>query len=243
MLIICNGAFKSGSTWLFNIVNEMVDTEQIPDEFLNQAWVNPSLKLERIPEFIDQRNLNSNYITKTHLFPDKCTSFFINKPSIKILLLERDFIDTINSIYMHHIREKTIKTSFTEFYWGYGRFTLHNIWKYNNGWRKSNCDCCFLKYSDLKSDFNGSVLKIASFLEFNEKQLSGIDFTELKEKTTKDSLKERYKKIGGDPKFFEEKKKIVISEDIIEDVLALESGKKITYLEIIRGKLKRKWMI
>ena len=77
MLIICNGTFKSGSSWFHEIVINIlkiknISIKEIPIIYnLNQA--SPTRILEKkLNIFLANENYNSkNYVTKAHYFSSK----------------------------------------------------------------------------------------------------------------------------------------------------------------------------
>ena len=81
MLVICNGVFKSGSSWLHAILLEIFRVKNIQINNIPEKY-NPDIKS---PDRILEKNLFSflrdenytqlNYITKSHYFSNKINIF------------------------------------------------------------------------------------------------------------------------------------------------------------------------
>lgn len=244
MIIICNGAFKSGSTWLFNITDYLVKTKPIPARFLNPNWVNASIHPKQIKPFLTWYGTNTpshTYISKNHLYP-KYAKTFKAEDDIKLLLIRRPLISVINSIYMHYLREKQIKetTDFETFYWIWGRLVLYSIKKYNENWARSECNTHLIEYDDLVNSFELTARGIAQFLGIGEEAITNLDFSRIQQETSKGSLKKRYAEIGGDPNFFADKKVVKISPSIARDIEEIEKGKSINLISRLKGRIQMK---
>jgi len=80
MLIICNGAFKSGSTWLHAIVEAIlnirsIELSEIQDHYGPQSAPVSSLKEKTLAGFIVAEDIEQkNYLTKLHFFSDSVLS-------------------------------------------------------------------------------------------------------------------------------------------------------------------------
>ena len=77
MLIICNGAFKSGSSWLHAILVELaivkkLDLQKVPNKYTNDINSPTTIIESQIKNFllIEDYSLN-NYLTKSHFFKKK----------------------------------------------------------------------------------------------------------------------------------------------------------------------------
>ena len=77
MLIICNGAFKSGSSWLHAILVELsivkkLNLQKVPRKYTNDINSPTTIIESQLANFllIEDYNLN-NYLTKSHFFKNK----------------------------------------------------------------------------------------------------------------------------------------------------------------------------
>ena len=121
MLIICNGTFKSGSSWLHAIIGEILSLKniklsQIPIKY-NPNVSSPTRILERnLNSFIQQEDcLNINYLTKAHFF-NKRTLSRVYDDDIKFLFIHRNIKDAIVSHYFHFINYRKKKWRFNKYF-------------------------------------------------------------------------------------------------------------------------------
>mgnify|MGYP000529987348 CR=1 FL=1 len=100
MLIICNGTFKSGSSWLHAILLEIfrvkkIHIDNIPEKY-NPNTKSPTRILEKnLPYFLQDEDCTQlNYITKAHYFskqiilesyPNDVKFIFIESKRYKII--------------------------------------------------------------------------------------------------------------------------------------------------------------
>ena len=74
MLVICNGAFKSGSTWVYGLVESILDCQDIPLTPIGESYgKNPNspskIAESKLQLFIDSEDVaDHNYLTKAHFF-------------------------------------------------------------------------------------------------------------------------------------------------------------------------------
>jgi hypothetical protein len=67
MLVVSNGAFKSGSTWLFNIARSITQFPPPPEPYLNPEWVNPSIHPDELKALLAEESLaETDYLVKNH---------------------------------------------------------------------------------------------------------------------------------------------------------------------------------
>ncbi len=74
MLIICNGAFKSGSTWIYVLAESIlrlqgVRLSAVPEKYGTNKPSVFQIRESSLLRFISTENIcNSNYLTKAHFF-------------------------------------------------------------------------------------------------------------------------------------------------------------------------------
>ena len=203
MLIICNGIFKSGSTWLHAIVLEMLQTRSVKLENVSEIYTNninsPTAIVEsRLQKFLNQEDfIGNNYITKSHYLKiNTFRKFYPNE--IKFLFINRDPKDAIVSHY-YHIRNKySIKISFSFYYYMLGRYKGYEIAMFNNLYQKYFPEKNFVSYSELKTNFSSVIQKLCIILdlkEFNHKEIEKV-----KKNTSIDSLREKIR--NQDTKYY-----------------------------------------
>lgn len=197
MVIFCNGSFKSGSTWIFNLLKEIRPCDEIPQEFLNRNWVNDSLLKDKIGEFCEYYPKNvGDYVFKTHFRKKFLLNHFLENEFIFIVHSTRDYRDVIVSAYFHYLNRGVIDCGFEEFYWRKGRYILYVWSRYDLEWEGIAGHERFksISFESLKDDFSTVVRDLAGFVGVEE---SECDISSLVDRTSLGSLRDAYKGKGG----------------------------------------------
>ena len=194
MLIICNGIFKSGSTWLHAIVMEMlkirsIKLDNVPEIYTNNINSPTAIIESRLQEFLIQEDFTSNnYITKSHYLQINTLSEAYSD-EIKFLFINRDPKDAIVSHY-YHIRNKySIKISFSFYYYMLGRYKGYEIVMFNNLYQQYFPKQNFVSYRELKTNFSSVIQQLCIILdlkEFNRKEIAMV-----KKNTSIDALRKK----------------------------------------------------
>ena len=201
MLIVCNGAFKSGSTWVYRIVRVVIPGKPIPPEFRSsEKWRGVNIAGDKLPEFLEKVDYKSeDYVCKAHYDDVKIRDLLLKFDNVYILNIKRDIRDVITSAYYHFNREDGVKRTFEEFYWGKGRSLIGYINEYHNIWHPIEGKIYVSSYKRLHKDFENEVQRIFNFLNY---YLKPDDLERLKEKT---SMKASQKLWKEDSKSTEER--------------------------------------
>lgn len=161
MLVISNGAFKSGSTWLYNIIAELSDFKAPPEKYLNNAWLHPSLDENRLPEFIRKIDFqNDDYLVKNHISRKKHKALVFGVSGIKILNITRDVRDIVVSSYYHYLERGMTNLTIDQFYHREAKFHVFAVKRYNELWREERNIHSF-KYENLKASPFKEIKRIA----------------------------------------------------------------------------------
>ena len=201
MLVIANGAPKSGSTWLFNILRNLREFAEVPREFLlDPENPNSEIIYDRLPDFLREVDFRSaDYLLKNHFGAAHQRDAILSTPDVRVVNIKRDLKDAVVSSYYHEMRETGVRNSFARYYWRRGRFDAEHIRRYHATWEDIRDDrILFASYEALKNDFATEVRRIADFIEA---PLSSSDLQRLSEKTSMESLRKRYND-AGEIKFF-----------------------------------------
>ena len=230
MLIICNGVFKSGSTWLHAIVTELlflrnIQVSRIDEKYTNNVKSQTSIVESKFLEFLENEDFSqNNYINKSHFFSEKV----INKvypDSVVFLFSVRDIKDSIVSHYFHTKSKYIIFSNFNFYYWTIGRLKAYEIISYNFKYKNSFSSELFFNFSDFKNDFDHTIRRIAYLLKLDP--LTNQEVSIIKSKTSIKNMRnnivsgkthyystvksDRYKLIRhgkiGESKYFFNKKK------------------------------------
>jgi hypothetical protein len=167
MLVVANGAFKSGSTWLRDIVHQMARFEPIPEPYQRRDlphWIDP----DHLPGFLDEVDYRSHhYLTKAHLSKPKYRRLLLRYPDVRILNITRDLRDTVVSHYYHLMRERSLSLGFPTYYWTVGRLKAYELVRYHDVWNQLSPQLYVSSFERLKGDFVGETRLITQFLGFD----------------------------------------------------------------------------
>lgn len=197
MLIICNGAFKSGSSWLHAILVELsivkkLNLQNVPNKYTNDVNSPTTVIESQLEDFLLIEDFNfNNYLTKSHFFK-KRTLRRQYSDNVKFLFIERDMRDAIVSHYFHIINKYRYKLSFSYYYFFIGRYKSFEISLFNYRCKKYKGEENFFHFSDLIMDFEGTVREIALSIGITE--ITNDEIRRIKEQTTLDKLREELKK-------------------------------------------------
>jgi hypothetical protein len=193
MLIICNGAIKSGSTWLYNILINIVECKHPPENYLTgRSEKSPCLRPDMFEKFLREENYTrQNFITKNHLADSSFVTLFQSNPQVYVFDIERDPKDVAVSNYYHDQFRNGYEGEFDEYYWSSARYVVDQLASYHNLWRDSGPRNYVSSYERLQSNFEEEVVKIAEVLGVN---LSSEQVAQLKTQTSLKSLRTEYKK-------------------------------------------------
>lgn len=181
MFVLSNGAFKSGSTWLWTIIGETNQFKELPKEYgRGPGKVRAFLKPGKIPDFLESGIYESeNYWAKGHFFDDRSRDLFLSYDSVYIFNIKRDVKDSLVSHYYHLIRQnklneqlsrpENIRKGFSDYYWRFGRYKAQQLMIYHKAWDIPSSKVYVSSFERLKNDYENEVGRIGKFL--------GLDFS------------------------------------------------------------------
>jgi Sulfotransferase domain len=168
MLIVSNGAFKSGSTWLTLIVRQLCEYSELPADFRNEEWKNNSIDPERLPEFLRTADISAtNYVIKAHYKPeDGLRPLLLGTPGVKVLNVYRDPKDVMVSAYYHFKRLGNFSGTFEEFFEARGERLARQLTRYHLYWDAAGVEdvMFFTTYQKLHTHFDDEVFRLGRFL-------------------------------------------------------------------------------
>jgi hypothetical protein len=168
MLIVSNGAFKSGSTWLTLIVRQIGVYADMPDELKSKDWKNNSIEPERIPEFLRTADVaGSDYFIKSHYKPeDEMRPVLLRSPHVKVLNIYRDPKDVLVSAYYHYKRIGNFDGTFAEFFEKRAERLVRQLTRYHLYWDNTGVEdtIFFTTYQKLHASFDEEVFRLGRFL-------------------------------------------------------------------------------
>ncbi len=166
MLILNNGVPKSGSTWVQQIVSEMVDPELPAKKWLND-WINPSIPADKLSEYVssEEWNKSSLYVLiKLHVYWQTGMEYLL-RDGIKIIVSFRNIPDSVLSRYHHQVHyNKPEPERMRDWLETEGVKYARRMIQHRNSWSNTP-GVLFLRYESLLSDTEQNISKIAKFLE------------------------------------------------------------------------------
>ena len=191
MLVICNGAAKSGSTWLYNIVNHLMEFQWPAQSYISQSNTkHPTIKEKYLQGFIDNEDLvGRDYVSKNHYGRPFHRTILLSSPNTRVIDMARDTRDVIVSSYYDSCRRSGFKGSFDDYYWQEGRLLVDYMKRYHDVWHEPHQQICLTSFEQLKQNFAEEVMKIAKFLDV-EIDEQGIE--QIYQSTNINSLRKSY---------------------------------------------------
>lgn len=189
MLILANGAFKSGSTWLHAIIDEIVEYEPVPVQF-QDSYSSRLLDPAKLRSFIDNIDLHqNNYVLKSHLFTPFYRDIVLSNRNVSVLNIQRDLRDVVVSHYHHLFREGKVRHDFHWYYRFIGRYKAYQIVRYHALWDVDSPQIYTSSFEALKTDFHTEVARIGEFLKIS---LSKQDIDGIQSRTSLDQLQRKW---------------------------------------------------
>jgi hypothetical protein len=162
-LILANGAFKSGSTWLREIVRHAYAFEPIPPAYADRKW-DHWISRSSIGAFLSDPGFPGPCLSKSHLFRQSDIAAIKDLSGLGIINISRDIRDAVVSAYYHYIRQRNSKWTFKQWYWRMGRMKAVEILEYQNNWNFPAANVLQLRFEALKADFEGEAGRILDFI-------------------------------------------------------------------------------
>ena len=215
MLIVANGAFKSGSTWLYVILVELTGFPPPPKQYLNADWKNPSIADDQLAVLLRDLRPEQNYIVKNHFANRTQHDLLLACPDVRVFDIERDIRDVVVSAYHHRQRRTGQTQSFRDYYEEMGRGVAQGVVRFHALWSPVPSQVYCSSYERLHNDFANELRRIADFLQM---PVSDATIERIREATALDSLRERYGEQDAEQKFFR-KGQIGDWQNYFDDVL------------------------
>jgi hypothetical protein len=226
--VFSNGAFKSGSTWVYSMLNEMLDPTEVQSSDVchnRKHW----MASVYFPRMIRRGNCEGLYVVKSHLYTRYHLKNVLGIKNARYVNICRDVKDAVVSAYYHYNRGRKDKLSFEEYYWKVGRYKAYEIFVYDRVWEKMAGDSRvhLMRYEDLKQDFDKEVNALAAFLEV---EMSSDLLEKIRSGTSIESLRKSWKEDSKDEseRFF--RKGIVgdwknhFTDEALQDLSKIESN-------------------
>ncbi len=192
MMIVSNGAFKSGSTWVTLIVQQLGTFASVPKEFCDEQWAKDSIRPERMEDFLAKVDLQStDYMIKAHYKPtDGLREMLLANPHVKILNIYRDPKDVVVSAFFHYCRLSGEEGDFAEFYKQRAERLVRDLTRYHIYWSSLGVEDAifFTTYEKLHRNFEDEIFRLGAFLE---RDLTAEKIENIRELTKFSKLKQK----------------------------------------------------
>lgn len=188
MFVLANGAFKSGSTWLTQIVRQIMRFQCLPKSF--QHPKHPGVINSRLlVRFLDQCDFGSHhYLAKSHIYDCRVRDVLLSHTDIRVLNIKRDLRDVLVSHYFQLKRQGKISGSFLDYYWHLGRLKACQMLDYHEVWSVPSPRLHTASFERLKTEFDREVDRLGEFLGV---RLSAPEIERIRRETSLQRLQER----------------------------------------------------
>jgi len=202
MLVIVNGAMKSGSTWLYNILEQIVQPEQrVQEKFQNiGGWKESSIHPDKLLEFLNSQDYkNYDYVVKQHFNDVKFRDMLLKFENIYIFNIIREHKDVVVSYYYHSKLGSNSKSSFSSYYWTHGRSLVDSLRVFHGIWSGNNAKTYCTSYAALKADYDQEVHNIAQHVGLH---VEDDELQKIKTATSMKQLRIKYSKENNEDNIF-----------------------------------------
>jgi hypothetical protein len=224
MLLVCNGAYKSGSTWLFRILQSMTGFGGVPKAYGASGWEGTGIHPPLLGRFLRRENYrDQNYIIKGHFF--ERAHLLMNRPGVKVANIRRDTRDVVVSAFFYE-RMKGFETpeDIGTYYQRRGWKVARMVVQYNRLW-ENRPGTYMSSYDALHNDFAAECCRLAAFVGVS---IADADIERIREENKLSKLKEKYdeRSADGSQSFF--RKGVIgdwkqhLTDDIAADIERIE---------------------
>jgi hypothetical protein len=188
MLIVCNGAQKGGSTWVYNLARLIKpDHQRIPVRYQENGYRSSSIARNSIAAFVSEVDFKSvDFVCKQHWTRRAAARALANDCNTKFIDIIRDIRDVAVSRYYHDVRLGNIpgEISFNHYILDRGFSMINHYVDYQFYWHRdfseSDVEPLLLSYEGLKLDFRSSFMLMAEYLG---SPVTDVDIEHAQEKT------------------------------------------------------------
>ncbi|MBP1464233.1 sulfotransferase domain-containing protein [Candidatus Chloroploca sp. M-50] len=198
MIIVANGAPKSGSTWLFHIARELTNFGPPPAEYASPKWISHpiyGLSPAHLARFLaDAGNRSANVLLKNHFGQKHQRDLLFSHPQVRVLNIKREIRDVVVSAYYHRVlttghADNEVFADFPTYYWQKGRKIAQRVLDYQIIWDVRSARYTCVTYTGLRTDFTGEVQRIGDFLDVS---VTAARIEQIRQLTSPAALTERY---------------------------------------------------
>lgn len=168
MLVLANGAFKSGSTWLYYAVGRLTGFPPPPEEFRNPSWLNSNIDPDKLADALARLDYHvDDYMAKTHFGKPEQRDLILSYDDVYVLNIKRDMRDVVVSAYYHECRNSGYEGSFQDFYWQRGRKVAQQVADYHDVWSTESSRIHTSSFERMLEYGADELRRIGDFLGFH----------------------------------------------------------------------------
>jgi len=164
MLVVCNGIYKSGSTWIFLMLLELVGQDEIP-EFWRDPNQARNIDVLNAPEQVFNAATKCDLVSKIHSYEADYLSWLRGRGA-RIVVTRRDHEDILASHY-HHFSSEKLRLPIWLYAMTVGLLKAIEVELYDNVSTRPNTSDLLIDFSDLKNDPEGTFRRVVRELELN----------------------------------------------------------------------------
>lgn len=136
MWVIANGANKSGSTWIFQLLEATGSFSELPSEFQDKRFSNASVAPNCISKAVGKLGSDEvAYVSKQHWPQSNAETLSVS--NIKMVNIIRDIRDMVVSRYHHEVRVGNEINDISQFIREKGASLVSNYCSYHQYWLDS----------------------------------------------------------------------------------------------------------
>lgn len=163
--IIANGAPKTGSTWVAELLNNFGGVHPVPERFVNK-WAWPSVRDELAEQAaIELGSSHVLYFSKQHWTKEV---WLLKAPGVRVINSIRDIRDTVVSRYHHDLRLSEVPPMpISEYLALHGQSLVAAFCNYHSHWINAPNvtlqNYHVVSYEHLSDDLTGAAIDLAAF--------------------------------------------------------------------------------
>lgn len=250
-IILSNGNYKSGSTWVTSIIKELINYQEkdFPSKYQQPKRKN-YINRYKILDFVRDNRYSPIWVSKTHIYESRIISKLDSiSDEIRIVNIDRDLKDVVVSHYFHLFNNKKINYNFEDYFNLWGKYKAKQVFDYSCAWKR-NKQSLNLQYEDLITEFDEVVEKISEFINV---ELTEELLLKLKQNTKIDNLRSNKKQNLHEEEWFFRKGesgdwKNYFNSNMIKDIERIQTNQltikeNLIYLVKFKMRIKFKFMV
>lgn len=157
MLVVCNGVYKSGSTWIFLMLLELFDQDEVPEHWRDQNQAR-NIDLLSEPMEILAASSSQDIALKTHSFEADFLRW-VRANGGRVIVTERPLVDLLAS-HFHHFSSEKFRLPLFVYVLSVGFAKALEVIVYQEVATSGECKDLVVKFEELMNDPESVLLKV-----------------------------------------------------------------------------------